>query len=79
MKDLAGKELKLGDKVAVTSSGGYMNLELTHVIGFTPKKVKVAYYGSYGLRESSQIVILERDPEMEAKLSSPDAGATKEI
>lgn len=79
MRDLAGKELRLGDKVAVTSSGGYMNLELTHVIGFTPKKVKVAYYGSYGLRESNQIVILERDPVMEAKLASPDPATTKEI
>lgn len=78
MKDCAGKELKLGDKVAVTASNGYMSLEITEVIGFTPKKVRV---GMYGLRDSSQIAILERNPVREAELSpkAVDANEVKEI
>lgn len=79
MKDATGKQLKLGDKVAATSSGGYMSLIITYVVGFTPKKVKLNEYGSYVLRESSQVVILERDPVMEAKLSPPDPDAPKDI
>lgn len=78
MKDATGKELKLGDKVAVTASNGYMNLVITEVIGFTPKKVRV---GMYGLRDSCQIAILERNPVREAELApkAVDVTAVQEI
>lgn len=78
MKDVTGKELKLGDKVVVTASNGYMSLSTTEVIGFTPKKVRVS---SYGLRDSCQIAIIERDPIREAELApkAVDANAVQDI
>ena len=80
MKDCAGKKLKYGDKVAVTASRGYANLELCEVIGFTPKKVRVNIQGGV-LRDSCQIVILERNPVREAELQPKpvDANAVQDI
>lgn len=80
MKDRAGKELKYGDKVAVTASHGYAQLEIAEVIGFTPKKVRVSLTCS-PLRDSCQIVILERNPAREAELSpkAVDANEVQEI
>lgn len=80
MNDRAGKELKLGDKVAVTASHGYAQLEIAEVIGFTPKKVRVSLTCS-PLRDSCQIVIIERNParEEELKPKAPDPNAVQDI
>lgn len=80
MKDCTGKELKLGDKVAITASRGYANLNITEVIGFTPQKVRVSHQGGI-LRDSCQIVILERNPVREAELQPKpvDANAVQDI
>lgn len=79
MKDRSGQELKLGDKVAVTATGGYINLEITEVIGFTPKKARIGYDKT--LRDSSQIAIIERNPAREAELApkAVDANEVQDI
>lgn len=41
LKDVTGKDLAVGDKV-VYSGGGYMDLSVGYVVGFTPKRIKVA-------------------------------------
>ena len=80
MKDCDGKELKLGDKVAVTAGSGYASLRITEVIGFTPKKVRVTAGGG-SLRDSCQIVIIERNPvrEEELKPKAKDPNEVQEI
>lgn len=80
MKDCTGKELKYGDKVAITASRGYANLEITEVIGFTPQKVRVSHQGGV-LRDSCQIAILERNPvrEEELKPKAKDPNAHQDI
>lgn len=39
-KDFAGRDLKIGDKVAFVR-GGYSHLYLGRVVGFTPKGIRV--------------------------------------
>lgn len=79
MKDLQNQELRLGDKVAVSRQRGYAGLQLAEVFGFTPKKVRVVIWAyrkspnahDYSeLRDSDQIVILERNPEREEELKT---------
>lgn len=70
MKDLRGKEIKLGDKVVTTQSNGHIGLEIAEVVGFTPQKVKVGSLINYKLRETSQIVVLVRNPDREEALKA---------
>lgn len=39
-KDVTGKNLSVGDRI-VYSGGGYMDLTVGFVVGFTPKRIKV--------------------------------------
>lgn len=73
MKDVRGLELRLGDVVAATASRGHASMYVGEVIGFTPKKVRVSYYGSYENKDSRQIAILERNPVREAELENPSS------
>jgi hypothetical protein len=40
--DITGKSLAVGDRI-VYSGGGYMDLHVGYVVGFTPKRIKVSY------------------------------------
>ena len=71
MKDKLGKELKLGDKIVATGHGGYAELFVGEVIGFTPKMVRVNCIYSNGLRTPNQVVMLERNPTREQELLNP--------
>jgi hypothetical protein len=45
MKDVLGRELKIGDSVVTTGYEG-MDLSLGTVVGFTPQMIKVSRGGS---------------------------------
>jgi len=48
MKDIAGKELRLGDSIAFNPPR-YKGIVLGNIVGFTPKMVKIEYFSSNGL------------------------------
>lgn len=58
MRDFFGRELAVGDRVAVTPKG-YKNLMQGRVVGFTEKRVRVEYAWNNG-REITETVL--RDP-----------------
>lgn len=63
MKDKRGTELKIGDTVVATAAGGYIELVIAKITGFTPQKIRLNVIHGNGLREPSQVVLLERGPE----------------
>lgn len=65
MKDKRGRELQIGDTVVTTAAGGYIELVITKVTGFTPQKIRVDTVYGNGLRYPSQVVLLERNEQPE--------------
>lgn len=63
MKDKRGTELKVGDTVVATAAGGYIELVIAKITGFTPQKIRLDTIYGNGLREPSQVVLLERATE----------------
>lgn len=57
MIDIAGKEISVGHKVAITVSG-YECLRVATVIGFTPKKVKVDTGSSEYTKFPDQVAVI---------------------
>jgi hypothetical protein len=58
MRDVAGKEMKVGDKVAVTTVG-YAELSLRIVVGFSPKKIRIRNHkGETETRYPYQVAII---------------------
>lgn len=58
MKDISGKDLSVGQIIAMTVSG-YEELQIGTVIGFTPKKVKIQNSGGGdGSRFPNQVAII---------------------
>lgn len=60
MKDKRGRELQVGDTVVTTAAHGYIELVITKVTGFTPQKIRVDTVYGNGLRNPSQVVLLEQ-------------------
>lgn len=59
MKDRLGKEFKLGDMV-VYSDGRYADLYIGHVIGMTPKMIRIQNpRGGRTLKAPTQVAIVE--------------------
>lgn len=65
MKDKRGRELQIGDTVVTTAAHGYIELVITKVIGFTPQKIRIVTSQGNGLRNPSQVVLLERKEQPE--------------
>lgn len=83
MKDCTGRELELGDRVAV-SEAGQARMSMGTLISFTPKGAKIKMDkkvhfwkedGHIVLRFDYQLCLVEHDPAMKAELES----ATKSI
>ena len=58
LKDVAGNELQIGDKV-VTNNIGYKDLKIMYVVGFNPKTIKLSLTKDgkeYGIGRASRYV-----------------------
>lgn len=78
MQDVAGRNLILGDRVAVTSSGE-MRVVLGEIVKFTPKGCRVILdrpKWTFGdgdgsvVRTADQLVLIEHNPAREAELTT---------
>jgi hypothetical protein len=57
--DAAGKEVKIGDRVAYASKG-YMSLNIANVQGFTPKGIRMVVGEERDWRDSTGLTYKDR-------------------
>lgn len=60
-KDAAGDRFNVGDVVAYNPGGGYVDMKIGIVVGFTPKMVQVGT-GGYTYQGNRDLTILNRMP-----------------
>lgn len=62
MKDIAGKEIQVGDRVATNLVGYAYQLQIAQVTGFTAKKVQILESnGDYSNRYPKQVAVLVQE------------------
>lgn len=71
MKDLLGREIKIGDVVGFAEAR-HANLSVGIVTGFTPKKVSISVFFVNNKWDDNKETICEYDPECGGNLRDPD-------
>lgn len=86
MIDVFGRQLSLGDTVAVNTPGGHNSMSVGIIMEFTPKCARVKVTGRKKwngdelttLRNSSQLCFIQSNPDIEAEIREA-ANAAQQI